>query len=312
MGSRTLSFNQLLTSFKALSDETRLRLVHVLGKYELNVNELTTLLGMGQSRVSRHLKILAESGLVAARRDGLWVFYSQGQGAEGVVLWRALESFVDPEEEPFAGDLRLARKILDERDLDTRHLFNNLAEDWDRINREIMGEFDLTAALLELMPEVPTAVDLGCGTGVVMAGLKRKAGRLIGVDGSPRMLELARRRFAGDESVSLRIGELDHLPLADGEAQFACLNMVLHHLSHPDAALREIRRILAPGAWLVVTDFDKHEMEAMRTEYGDRWLGFSPDEIKTILNRTGFEPEDPLSIPVHRGLNVLLTRAARK
>ena len=108
------------------------------------------------------------------------------------------------------------------------------------------------------------------------------------------------------------VGELDHLPLADGEAQFACLNMVLHHLSHPDAALREIHRILAPGAWLVVTDFDKHEMEAMRTEYGDRWLGFSPDEIKTILNRTGFEAEEPLSIPVHKGLSVLLTRAARK
>ena len=307
-----MSFNQLLTSFKALSDETRLRLIQVLGKYELNVNELTALLGMGQSRVSRHLKILAESGLLTARRDGLWVFYSHAQGTEAADLWRALTAFINPEEEPFAGDLRLARKILDERDVDTRHLFNNLAEDWDRINREIMGDFDLTAALLNLMPECDTAVDLGCGTGVVMAGLKRKAGRLIGVDGSPRMLELARRRFAGDESVSLRIGELDHLPLADGEAQFACLNMVLHHLSHPDAALQEIHRILAPGAWLVVTDFDKHEMEAMRTEYGDRWLGFSPDEIKTILNRTGFEAEDPLSIPVHRGLRVLLTRAARK
>ena len=307
-----MSFNRLLTSFKALSDETRLRLIQVLGKHELNVNELTTLLGMGQSRVSRHLKILAESGLLTARRDGLWVFYSHSQGTEAANLWQALTAFIDPEEEPFAGDLRLARKILDERDVDTRHLFNNLAEDWDRINREIMGDFDLTAALLELMPDCDTAVDLGCGTGVVMAGLKRKAKRLIGVDGSPRMLELARRRFAGDESVSLRIGELDHLPLADGEAQFACLNMVLHHLSHPDAALREIRRILAPGAWLVVTDFDKHEMEAMRTEYGDRWLGFSPDEIKTILNRTGFEAEEPLSIPVHKGLSVLLTRAARK
>lgn len=307
-----MSFNRLLTSFKALSDETRLRLIQVLGKYELNVNELTTLLGMGQSRVSRHLKILAESGLLTARRDGLWVFYSHAQGTKAADLWQALAAFIDPEEEPFAGDLRLARKILDERDVDTRHLFNNLAEDWDRINREIMGDFDLTAALLELMPDCDTAVDLGCGTGVVMAGLKRKAKRLIGVDGSPRMLELARRRFSGDESVSLRIGELDHLPLADGEAQFACLNMVLHHLSHPDAALREIHRILAPGAWLVVTDFDKHEMEAMRTEYGDRWLGFSPDEIKTILNRTGFEAEEPLSIPVHRGLRVLLTRAARK
>ncbi len=308
----TLSFNQLLTSFKALSDETRLRLVHVLGKYELNVNELTALLGMGQSRVSRHLKILAESGLVTARRDGLWVFYSHGVGTDADALWQGLAAFVDSEEEPFAGDVRLARKILDERDVDTRHLFNNLAEDWDRINREIMGDFDLTAALFDLMPECDTAVDLGCGTGVVLAGLKSKAQRLIGVDGSPRMLELARRRFSGDESVSLRIGELDHLPLADGEAQFACLNMVLHHLSHPDAALREIHRILASGAYLVVTDFDKHEMEAMRTEYGDRWLGFSPDEIKTILNRAGFEAEAPVGISVHQGLRVLLTRAVRK
>ncbi len=307
-----MNFTRLLTSFKALSDETRLRLAHVLGKYELNVNELTTLLGMGQSRVSRHLKILAESGLVTARRDGLWVFYSHGAGTEAAALWEALAAFIDPGEEPFAGDLRLARKILDERDVDTRHLFNNLAEDWDHINREILGDFDLTAAVLNLMPQCDTAVDLGCGTGAVLAGLKAKAARLIGVDGSPRMLELARRRFSGNESVSLRIGELDHLPLADGEAQFACLNMVLHHLSHPDEALREIRRILAPGSYLVVTDFDKHEMEAMRTEYGDRWLGFSPAEIKAILNRAGFEPEEPLRMPVRQGLSVLLTRAARK
>ena len=305
-------FNQLLTSFKALSDETRLRLVHVLGKYELNVNELTTLLGMGQSRVSRHLKILAEAGLVAARRDGLWVFYSQSAGTEAAELWKRLGERVNSEEEPFAGDLRLARKILDERDVDTRHLFNNLAEDWDRINREIMGDFDLTAALLALMTPCDTAVDLGCGMGVVLAGLKSKAAHLIGVDGSPRMLELARRRFSGNEAVSLRIGELDHLPLADGEAQFACLNMVLHHLSHPDEALREIHRILTPGAYLVVTDFDKHEMEAMRTEYGDRWLGFSSDEIKTILNRAGFEAETPSRVPVRKGLYVLLTRALRK
>ncbi len=307
-----MSFTRLLTSFKALSDETRLRLVHVLGKYELNVNELTMLLGMGQSRVSRHLKILAESGLVTARRDGLWVFYSQGAGSKSTALWQALAGFIDPEEEPFAGDLRLARKILDERDVAARHLFNNLAEDWDRINREIMGDFDLPGAVLKLMPECGTAADLGCGTGTVLVGLKTKAARLIGVDGSPRMLELARRRFSGDESVSLRIGELDHLPLADGEAEFACLNMVLHHLYDPDAALREIHRILTAGAYLVVTDFDKHEMEAMRTEYGDRWLGFSPAEIKAILNRTGFEAEEPLRMPVQRGLAVLLTRAVRK
>ena len=307
-----MSFTQLLTSCKALSDETRLRLVHVLGKYELNVNELTTLLGMGQSRVSRHLKILAESGLVTARRDGLWVFYSHGAGAEAAALWGALVSFIDPEEEPFAGDLRLARKMLADRDVAARHLFNKLAEDWDRINREIMGDFDLPAAVLKLMPECGTAADLGCGTGTVLAGLKLKAARLIGVDGSPRMLEFARRRFSGDESVSLRIGELDHLPLADGEAEFACLNMVLHHLSDPDAALREIHRILTPGAYLVVTDFDKHEMETLRTEYGDRWLGFSPAEIKTILNRSGFAAEEPLRMPVQRGLAVLLTRAVRK
>ena len=307
-----MSFNRLLTSFKALSDETRLRLIQVLGKYELNVNELTTLLGMGQSRVSRHLKILAESSLVNARRDGLWVFYSHGAGAEAAALWRALADFIDPEEEPFAGDLRLARKILDEREVAARHLFNNLAEDWDRINREIMGDFDLPAAVLGLMPECGTAADLGCGTGTVLAGLKARAARLIGVDGSPRMLELARRRFSGDDTVSLRIGELDHLPLADGEAEFACLNMVLHHLSDPDAALREIHRILTPGAYLVVTDFDRHELEAMRIEYGDRWLGFSPAEIKAILNRTGFEAEEPLSMPVQKGLRVLLTRAVRK
>lgn len=304
-------FTQILTSFKALSDETRLRLVQVLSKFELNVNELTALLGMGQSRVSRHLKILSESGLLSARRDGLWVFYALAKDTQEVRLWKALQPLIDAGAEPFAGDERLARRILEERDMDTRHLFNSLAGDWDRINREIMGDFDITAAVLELMPLSDTAVDLGCGTGSVLAGLRNKARQLIGVDGSPRMLEMARRRFNNDDSVSLRIGELDHLPLADGEAQFACLNMVLHHLSQPDAALQEIRRILAPGGTLVVTDFDKHDLEAMRSEYGDRWLGFSPEELKNILEQAGFVPEEPVRISVQRGLRVLLTRALR-
>ena len=215
-----------LRYLKALSDETRLRLALVLQRYELSVNELVTLLAMGQSRVSRHLKILAEAGLIHARRDGLWVFYSAMEGGPGR---RFLDSVLPFALEDSSGraDLDMAARIIEERTSRTRQFFNSIAEDWDELNREVLGEFRLPEAVVDILEHhraetsrlCETCVDLGCGTGEVVELLRHNCREVIGVDGSPRMLELARRRFGEDSAgVSLRIGELDHLPLRDGEA----------------------------------------------------------------------------------------------
>lgn len=309
-----------LRHLKALADETRLRLALVLQRYELSVNELVTLLGMGQSRVSRHLKILTEAGLLRARRDGLWVFYSAPESGPDRAFLDGVLAFARDEGR---ADLDMAARIIEERALKTRQFFNTIAEDWDELNSEVLGDFCLPEAVRLAVPTgCGIAVDLGCGTGEVLEYLRGVSREVIGVDGSPRMLELARRRFgrasgngeahAGDGAgVSLRIGELDHLPLRDGEADFACINLVLHHLSHPDAAIREIARVLRPGGLVLVTDFDRHQDETMRNVYGDRWLGFTREELAAALETAGFAPVDYRRREVKLGLALHLALARK-
>ncbi len=296
-------------TFKALADETRLRILYVLNRFELNVNELVSMLGMGQSRVSRHLKILAEAGLLEARRDGLWMFYSTPKAGPRREFINAILPFVVLDS-ALEADLAMAAGVLDERAAKTRQFFNTVAEEWDRMSGAVLGGFDLAEAVLRVMPKCAAAVDLGCGTGNLSARLLEKAGLVIGVDGSARMLELARRRFAAQpERVSLRIGDLEHLPLRDGEADFACLNMVLHHLSDPVAALREIRRVIKPGGKLFLSDFDRHDHEAMRAEYGDCWLGFSAETLSGFLREAGFAMSSSRTEPVEKGLRLHLLLA---
>ncbi len=312
-----------LQYFKALSDETRLRLMHVLHRHELSVNELVTILEMGQSRVSRHLKILTSAGLLTSRRDGLWVFYSASPEGEGRSFLDAIAPFITVDM-VLQADLDMAQKMIEERALKTRQFFNAIAEDWDELNREVLGGFDLAAAVAQSMPQsgstsgstsasshpCAVAVDLGCGTGSVLERMLEHSREVIGVDGSPRMLELARRRFVeGADRVSLRIGELDHLPLRDGEADFACINMVLHHLSDPQAALTEIRRVLRKGGLLLVADFDQHGNERMRTDYGDRWLGFDLDHLTHMLTNAGFTLQSARKQSVEKSLALHLVLA---
>lgn len=295
-----------LQYFKALSDETRLRLLAVLHRYELNVNELVELMGMGQSRISRHLKILTSAGLLAYRRDGLWVFYSVPPDGAGRKFLNSVLPFLNAE--GFAGaDITMAATIIEERSSKTSQFFNSIAEDWDAMAGEVLGGFDLPGMVEERVPDgCKVAVDLGCGTGSVLEHLLKKSEQVIGVDGSARMLELARRRFAGADAqrLSLRIGDLEHLPLRDGEADFVCINLVLHHLSNPRAVLGEVARVLRRGGVFLLTDFDRHTDESMRAEYGDRWLGFDAATLEGFMRDVGFKVRSSLSHPVGRGLSL--------
>ena len=286
-----------LSAFKALADETRLRLLRLLVRFELNVGEIVGVLGMGQSRISRHLRILVESGLLTARRDGLWVFYSAEKSGFLSAIGPHIET-CGPEQ-----DLALAREALDARKSETRRFFNSIAPDWQGMRREVLGELDLDSLILERLPRCDAMADLGCGPGELLSALAAKAGRLIGVDASPAMLELARRK-AALHGASLRVGELEHLPLADSEAQAAVLSLTLHHLSDPLTALREARRVVAPGGTLVVVDYLKHTSELMRERFGDRWLGFGPDEISVWLDQAGLILDTTETQPVKLGLQL--------
>lgn len=302
---------QLLHYTKALADETRLRLTFLLREHELNVSEILKVMGMGQSRISRHLKILAESGLLECRRDGLWAFYKAVESGPAAGFLEAAAK-VAQKESIIATDLKAAAQVLRERAESTKRFFDDIAHDWDNLNREVLGSLDLRAEILARMTPVKVAADLGCGPGVLLEGLASKAERAIGVDNSQRMLEQAERRFGDNDRISLRIGELRHLPLKDWEADFAVLSLVLHHFPKPLEVLRETARVLKYEGRLVVADFLKHDNEAMRSEYGDRWLGFEPGQLNDWLDRSRFEVASQTVFDVNKGLQVVLLEAVKK
>jgi len=198
-------------------------------------------------------------------------------------------------------DLERARQCLEARALETRRFFNAIAPDWRAMRREVLGALDLDGLILTLLPRSAKAVDLGCGPGDLLEAMAARADDLIGVDASPAMLELARRK-PGLARASLRVGELEHLPLADAEVQAAVLSLTLHHLSDPAAALAEARRVVAPGGVLVVADYLKHQGEHMRQRYGDRWLGFTEEEMTRWLGDAGLVLETMDRKPVNLGL----------
>ena len=297
--------------FKALSDETRLRLLHIFTHYELNVNEIVEIMGMGQSRISRHLKILTDSQLLTYRRDGLWTFYSASAQGEGHRAVNAVKYLFDSDP-VFEKDLEKVKQVLEERSKETVRFFDSIAEDWEKLKREIIGDVDLNRLILENIPVSETIVELGCGTGDLLDLLKEKASRVIGVDKTPRMLEETRMRFANSQkNIELRIGELEHLPLREGEADLAVVNMVLHHLPDPVKALQEIHRVLKKGNLFIIVDLLTHTQESMRERYGDRWLGFSETEIKKWLENSGFYIKKMESFDLKKGLKGFLIQAIK-
>lgn len=298
--------------FKSLADETRLRIFNVLIQYEFNVNELVQVMGMGQSRISRHLKILAESGLLRHRRDGSYVYYQAitNERTRKLVEFIQESGAVDPE---FHADLQRAEQILEERKRRTQRFFASVAKHWDRIKEEVFGDFDLSSVIRGKTPSgQQVIVDLGCGTGELLLELLDTAQTVIGVDATPKMLEQARKRMnSHGSSIDLRLGELEHLPLKDQEADSAVINMVLHHLPTPALGIREASRILRPGGRFIIADFAKHNLESVRDKYGGPWLGFTKEEIEEWLSDAGFHLESMDSYDVLQGLRVQVFVAVR-
>ena len=305
----------LLHIHKALADETRLRLAGILRRHELNVGELVAVMGMSQPRISRHLKIMVEAGLVDCRREGLWAFYCAADSGPGFEVLEASAAFMDTPE--FSADLSRADAAVRERVQATRRFFDAVAGHWRDLSREVLGDLDLPGEIARRVPEGAAVADLGCGPGELLERLSQRACLVIGVDNSPRMLELAGQRLNGKAAqdghagVSLRLGDLTHLPLREGEAQACVFSMVLHHLPDPVAALTEARRVLCPGGRLVIADFDRHENEAMRVLYGDARLGLDRQQLRAWLEEAGFMPGQTELYPVNQGLVVLLAEAAR-
>ncbi|HEY3309051.1 MAG TPA: metalloregulator ArsR/SmtB family transcription factor [Desulfuromonadaceae bacterium] len=280
----------MLDLLKALADPCRLRLVAVLLRGEFTVQELTRILAMGQSRISRHLKILTEAGVLSVKRQGTWSYYRAGCSSACFTLLRpALEQGLEdlPERNQ---DLAAVASVLEMRRRRSQEFFDQHARQWDDLARTLLQMPDYQERLLALIPEAQTMVEIGVGTGGLLPALAAKAGMVIGVDHSPAMLEEARRRLAqtGQRGIELRLGEMTHLPLSDSSVEFAVVNMVLHHAADPAAVLQEISRVLKPRGGVVIADLARHEHEWAREQLADQWLGFEEYELTEWLVAAGY------------------------
>lgn len=282
----------MLTIFKALADATRLRLLAVLARGEFTVQELTAILDMGQSRISRHLKILTEAGLLSVKRQGTWAYYRlEGQDA----FFSDIRPFVEARLGQVAGaarDRECLLEVLEQRRSRSLDFFERHARQWDDLVQEALPTAAYLDTLLEFIPEVAVVLEVGVGTGNLLGGLHGRAQRVIGVDHSPVMLEQARNRIenAGWSGIALRLGEMRHLPVCDGEVQWAVLNMVLHHAPQPQLVFHELARVLAPGGGITLADLQRHEHEWVRDRMADQWLGFEVPELEDWLRAAGFRP----------------------
>lgn len=265
----------------ALADPTRGRLLLALDRHELTVGELVTVLQLPQPTVSRHLKTLSDEGWVAARADGASRRYRMAVADLDPAarrLWAAVR-------EPLAAlpaaahDAERLRAVLAQRRTATQAFFSSAAGRWNRMRAELFGVHIDRLALLGLLDEHLTVGDLGCGTGTITETLAPFVRRVIAVDGSSAMLAAARRRLRGLDNVDLRGGELEALPIADGELDAALLVLVLHHIADPPAALAEAARALGPDGRLLIVDMMPHDREAYRHEMGHIWLGIARDQL---------------------------------
>lgn len=271
----------------ALADQTRARLLLVLERHELTVGELAAVLQLPQSTTSRHLKTLSDEAWVTSRAEGTSRYYSLGRlDASALRLWGAVREEV-ASSAAARHDTRRLERILADRRTRSQEFFSATAANWGRVREELFGGHPDLVALLGLLDEDATVADLGCGTGQFAATVAPYVGRVLAVDGSAAMLAAARRRLGPHENVVLRQGELEAVPLEDGEADLAVLLLVLHYLPQPAAALAEAARVVKPGGRLLVVDMMPHDREEYRQQMGHVWLGFSEAQLAGWLEPAG-------------------------
>ena len=312
-----MTSDQAVEVLRAAGEPTRLRILALLAREELAVLELTRILGQSQPRVSRHLKLLADAGLVERFPDGAWVFYRlAGAGLARAIVDQAL-ALISPSDATLLRDAERLVGVSAERAGEAAAYFANNAERWDEIRSLYTSETAVEAAILAAIGDGPIErlVDLGSGTGRMLTLLGARARRAVGLDLSRQMLNLARGNVAsaGLAACELRHGNILGTGLADGEADLVVVHQVLHYLGEPAAAVAEAARLVAPGGRLLIVDFAPHGLEFLRTEHQHRRLGFFDDEMDRWLAAAGLNPilAATLPPPASGGLTVKIWSAAR-
>ncbi|HEX6740848.1 MAG TPA: metalloregulator ArsR/SmtB family transcription factor [Sphingomicrobium sp.] len=272
----------LADRFQALADPTRLRILALLRMMELSVGELAQILGQSQPRVSRHLKILADAGVLERRKEGSWVFLTLPDAERTEPLFALIDSWSDGSTRAlFAADGARTEGIRSDRAEAATRYFTAHAEVWDQIRSLHVAESEVERAIDRALGRRPVGrlVDVGTGTGRMIELFGPRASQAIGIDRSSEMLRLARVKLeAAGIASSLRQGDMYALPLADESADSVIIHQVLHYAHSPAAAVAEAARVLAPGGTLLVVDFAAHDREELRSTDAHIRLGFD-DEV---------------------------------
>jgi SAM-dependent methyltransferase/DNA-binding transcriptional ArsR family regulator len=307
-------FSKILSRLKAVADPTRLRLLALCAAAELTVSELVAILGQSQPRVSRHLRILCEAGLLARAREGSWAFYRGIEDGPEAELRRAVVGLVSPDDRAIARDRARLRAVQRERADQAAAYFRANAQRWNEIRALYVDEAEVEAALLAAAGDGPfdAVLDVGTGTGRILQLFGPRARRGLGVDISREMLNIARGNLARADLAhcQARLGDMYDLPLPDASFDLVTLHQVLHFADRPAAAIAEATRVLRPGGQVLIADFAPHRRDELRTAHAHRRLGFGDEEVAGWLRAAGLQPAATRSLG-GRPLTVVIWSARR-
>jgi ubiquinone/menaquinone biosynthesis C-methylase UbiE len=291
--------DQLLASLRAAAEPTRLRLLALAARGSFCVMEFTEILGQSQPRLSRHLRLLCDCGLLDRVREGANVWFTLPRDDNGA-LARELIARLPAHDAVLEADRRQAARVLAERARVASESFRNKGADWDEMRALDLPAHGVENELARLVPDDGAAslLDIGTGTGRVLELLAPRVRLALGVDASKAMLALARARLAqpGLDHCTVRLADMYRLPLGDGAFDIAILQMVLHYAEDPAGAVTEAARVLRPGGRLLVIDLAEHGDTDLLSRRAHRWPGFSDAAIHGFLTVSGLDPGTSVTI----------------
>ena len=312
---QTTQRKEILNAIKSLSDETRIRILNILSFGAFNVNEIVDVLGMGQSRISRHLKILLDAGLLRSEREGTWVYYSLPEKnvfAFGKDLNDLILSY--REELPFREeDQQKVTKLLKFREDKSSSYFDNVGKNYEDLQKQVFNPEIYRKQIISYLPsKLNTILDLGCGTGELFSHLLKKSKSVIGIDSSSEMLKEAEAHYSKNKSIKLVESALENLPFKNESADAVIASMVLHHISNPPLVLSEANRVLKTKGTLCIVELKKHDKEFMRDKFADLWLGFELPLLQNWLDANGFIFIESSEIKTDSNFTILTIKANKK
>jgi ArsR family transcriptional regulator len=286
----------LLNIMRALADPTRLRIVFLVLRLELSVGELVQILDQSQPRVSRHIRILDESGLLERRKEGSWVFLRPSEMLTNGPLSSLLAEADVSQAKAFQRDLLRLDEVRNARTDMAAHYFAAHADAWDSLRSLHIADSEVEARLAQVLHSAPLGrvLDVGTGTGRIVELFAAESSRFVAIDNSPEMLRLARAKIANlspeiASKIDIKLGDFNMLPVGDGEFDTVIFHQVLHYAQHPEAVIAEAIRTLAPGGRLVIVDFAAHDLEELRTVHAHARLGFSDEFMRKAFNSHGLQ-----------------------